>query len=102
MVKLVCKNVLFYSQGDETAYFEWVSKIKGVSKWEGVGDEVHLYLPKSTISQKSLRELVALFYRYDIDMHQLKQFADERNHRWFGDKAKVWHDKVFGKAKNSK
>jgi hypothetical protein len=96
MITLVCKEVLFYSECDELSFFEWISKIRSVSKWSGKADEIHLYLPKSTISDKSLRELVALFYRYNIDMRQLEQFTNDRNRRWFADKTKVWHYKVFG------
>jgi hypothetical protein len=71
MVKLICRKVVFNSEGDELSYFEWISRIRAVSRWEGVGDEIHLYLPRAAIPQKSLRELVALFYRYNIDMRQL-------------------------------
>lgn len=97
MVKLVYKGVLFYSEGDELSFFEWISKIKGVSSWEGIGDEIHLYVPKSNISIKNLEELIALFYRYNIDMRQLEQFANDRNHQWFTDRSTFWHDRVFGR-----
>lgn len=39
MIKLVCKRVIFYSQNDESAFFEGIAKIRGIKKWEGIGDE---------------------------------------------------------------
>jgi hypothetical protein len=96
MIKLVCKEVIFYSQNDELNFFNWISKIKSISKWEGLGWEIDLYLPRRRISDKSLRDLIALFYRYKIDMIQLQQFMNSRNEKWFLDKKSFWHKKVFG------
>lgn len=93
---LTCKRVLFLSEGDELAFFEWISKIRSIQKWEGKGDEIHLYPSSSAISEKGLRELIALFYRYEIDMHQLQQFVNDKNREWFTDKKSYWHKRVFG------
>ena len=79
MTKLVCKRVMFYSQNDEDAFFEWISKIKGIKRWEGVGDEIHLYFPKSATSNKCLRELMSLFYRYNVDRRQLLPLINDKN-----------------------
>jgi hypothetical protein len=37
-------------------------------------DEVHLHIPKKTVSDQCLRDLTALLYRNKIEMTQLKQF----------------------------
>jgi hypothetical protein len=88
--------VTFYAPGDEEVFFEWISKIRAIKKWKGVGDEIQLYLPSSTISQKSLREITALFYRYKINMSQLQQLVNDKNREWYIDKKKFWHKRVFG------
>jgi hypothetical protein len=99
MPKLICKGVIFYSQTDETSFFEWISRIKGIDRWEGIGDEVHLHLPKKKISDECLRDLTALLYRYKIEMSQLQQFVNEKNSEWYAAPGKYWHKKVFKQTK---
>jgi hypothetical protein len=98
MIKLVCKRVTFYSQNDETAFFEFLDRIKAISKWEGVGDEVHLYLPRVMISNTSLRDLLAVFYRYKIDMVQLQPLIINRKEERYKNKKAFWYKRVFGKS----
>ena len=96
MPKLICKRVTFYSDHDESAFFEWLSKIRGVTKVKGVFDEIHVYVPRKVVSNTCLRELTALFYRYKIDMGQLLQFVNEKNREWYTGKHAYWHKRVFG------
>lgn len=50
------------------------------------------------IVDNDLRELLALFYRYKIDMKQLRVFLNEQNKEWFYGRPKgYWHYRVFGK-----
>ena len=102
MVKLVCKRVGYYSLLDEDAFFEWINKIKCVKKFEGIGDELHLYVAKSYVSQTCIRELFSLFRRYKIDTHQLRQLATNKNHSWFEDKQQYWYEDIFGEKPHSK
>jgi hypothetical protein len=95
MTKLVCKRVTFYSQNDEDAFFEWISKIRGIKRWEGVGDEIHLYLPKSTTSNKCLRELMSLFSRYNVDRRQLQPLLNDKNRQLYMDYNPGGHHNVY-------
>ena len=95
MPKLVCKGVTFYSQNDEIAFFDWISRIKGIKRWEGIVDEVHIHIPKKTVSDQCLRDLTALLYRYNIEMTQLQQFITEKNRDWYTSPKMYWHKKVF-------
>jgi hypothetical protein len=99
--KLICKRVIFYSRNDESAFIDWLSGIRGIKKWEGVRDEIHVYVPKSTISNTCLRELTALFFRYKIDMRQLQQFVNDNNRQWYARETAYWHRGVFGKKGTS-
>jgi hypothetical protein len=94
MPVLTCRKVLFYSEGDELSFFAWVGKIKAIRRWEGRGDCILLHVPRR-VSGKELRELLALFYRYRIDMGQLAQFQTPANDGWFADPKKDWHKLVF-------
>jgi hypothetical protein len=102
MIKLICKRVSFYSLNDELAFDEWINKIKCIKKFEGIGDEMHLYVHKSYISQTCLREILSLFYRYHIEMRQLQQLATSKNREWFENKHKYWYKSVFGEVKKPK
>lgn len=47
------------------------------------------------ISEESLRDLLALFWRYKIPMHQLAQFENAQNTKWFRALHMYWHASVF-------
>lgn len=80
---------------DEDAFFEWVYKIKSIIKIEGIGTELYLYCKNKNISRIDLKEIISLFYRYNIDMKQLKIFLNAKNKDWFNNSEKYWYKKVF-------
>jgi len=99
-IKLVCKRVDFYSDFDEDAFFEWLKKISCISKIEGFGEELCINVDRNKFTEMDLREMLALFYRYDIDMKQLEIFLSDENKPWFFDnKGSFWYDKVWGKRR---
>ena len=96
MVKLVCKRVRFYSAFDEDVFFEWLKKISCASTVKGFGEELYIAIDKSKFTEMNLREILALFYRYNIDMKQLEVFLNDDNKSWFFDnKEAFWHRKIF-------
>jgi hypothetical protein len=86
--------VRFYANGDEAAFHNWLGNIKTIRRVEGIGDAILLHLPRR-LSNAALRELLALFHRYDIEMSQLAQFESPSNRAWFADPKKYWHKRVF-------
>ena len=98
MPKLSCKRVMFYSEGDECSFFNWIKEINCIKKIEGVGDTILLHIKSRKVSNVCLHELIALFHRYKIDMKQLSQFLNDNNKEWFFDnKQGFWHKKTFKK-----
>jgi len=96
MPKLYCKRVTFYSQEDEESFFYWINNINCIRKFDGEGDTIILHIKTRNISNVCLRELLALFHRYKIDMKQLSQFHNDSNRDWFFEnKSAYWHRKVF-------
>jgi hypothetical protein len=73
MTKLVCKRVKFFSEQDELRFFAWIESISGVQRWEGVSDEIHIFV-RSRLSDRSKHELWGLFRRYQIPVRQLTEF----------------------------
>jgi len=88
---------MFYSQTDESLFFQWIDSILPVVDSDGRLEELYLYLPSYHIPSRDLWELLALFYRYSIDMKQLRCFLNDDNREWFYEGQKgFWFDKVFG------
>jgi hypothetical protein len=88
----------YLSQGDEAAFFAWLNSIPGVVSVAGFGRELHIRLRSKRLSQHSLRELIALYARYDGEMSELAQFATDANSAWFKAPGAIWHRSVFGGA----
>ncbi len=94
---LICKWVKFYSSYDEDAFFEWIKKIPSIKKIDGRLNELYLYFDSADIPRQDLREILALFHRYNVDMKQLSVFLNEKSKEWFSEnKNAYWHKKVFG------
>lgn len=94
MVYLDCSGVHFCSQLDEKHLFEWAQEISCFVRWE----QDTLVVRSRRISEAALRDLLALFWRYNIPMGQLAQFQSSTNKAWFSAPHMYWHKKVFGNA----
>lgn len=92
---LECVSVSFYSDGDEKMFFEWLSEIKSIKKIYGEGCSLFVDVV-DTVTDDDLRELVAIFFRYNVTMSQLKCFLTPDNKAWFqGNKESFWYKRVF-------
>ena len=89
--QLVATGVRYLSQGDETSFFEWLGRIECVQNVRGEGRSLFIELG-SPPTDEDLRELIGLFYRYDIDMPQLAGFADRE---WVRNPDAFWHQRLF-------
>lgn len=97
MIKLECKKLRFCSELDETTFFDRMGKIKciDIDAWEGYiwGSIIHVKSKK--VSDVCLRELISLFYRYNISMSQLSIFLNEKNKKWLLNEKAYWYKKIF-------
>jgi hypothetical protein len=96
MPTFIAKSVTYYAPGDEAAFFRWLGEIACIDSVEGVGKELRIVVGRNQISDKSLRELIAIFHRYKVSMRQLAQFRTTKNAAWFADPRTFWSRKVFG------
>ncbi len=90
-LKLVATGVHYLSQGDETSFFGWLQRIGCVRDVRGVGHSLVIDL-SSLPTDEDLRELIGLFYRYEIDMRQLAQFAERE---WVRNPDAFWYQRLF-------
>jgi hypothetical protein len=91
MVRLACSGITFWSQLDERLFFGGALQISGVLRWE----QDTLVLKSLNLSQRALRDLIGLFFRYQIPMRQLAQFRNSKNEVWFAAPQTYWHAHVF-------
>jgi hypothetical protein len=94
-VILTAKRVWYFSEYDEAAFFEWLRKLACVTRYEGESDVLSIYIDPSTVDEDALRELLALFRRYAVEMKQLRTFDRDEFANWFRDPRAYWHAAVF-------
>ena len=94
MPRLNCTPRTFYSQADEAGFFSALRSVGAAKNIKGIKDTLVASFP-TRISESTLRDLIGIFYRYEIDMTQLKQFRNSANEDWFHDTKSFWFKRVF-------
>ncbi len=92
---LSAKRVWYFSEHDEAAFFEWLDKLPCVQRYEGKLDVLSIYVDPSKVNESSVRELLALFRRYSVEMTQLRVLDRDEFASWFRDPRAYWHAAVF-------
>lgn len=69
------EGTTYWSQGDEDAHFAWMKAIACIRSVQGAGRRVYLDIDDKRVSEEDLRELHALYRRYDGDHAQLARLA---------------------------
>ena len=94
-IRLECKDIEYLSAIDEDQFFGWLDKIECIDDITGIGDTLYLTI-NSEFSDENLREIIALFSRYQVEMTQLQKLLTDDNRHWFYEnKESYWQDDVF-------
>lgn len=96
-MKLRVQGPTYFSQNDETAMFEWLGRISVVRAVTGEGRDLVIAL-KCAPTDNQLRDLLALFFRYRMDMTPLAALRTHKNQIWFSDRGSYWFEAVFGRS----
>lgn len=96
IIELEACRVRFFSHCDEEAFFGWLDKLLCVENYVGRGDVLIISIAKSAVDEDALRELLALFRRYNLDMKQMRVFDCSEFAEWFRDPRGYWFGSVFG------
>jgi hypothetical protein len=94
-IELLGTRVRFYSQLDETAFFEWLKNIRCTKGVRGSGEHICIDINIEELTAEDLRDLLAIFYRYKINMKQLLALNKPEFHAWFHNKNAYWYKDVF-------
>ena len=101
VVELRADSVVFYSRQDEASLFARLQELPCVVDVAGMGRTLHIQVDRQRVDDEALRELLALFHRYEVDMRRLKVFDERRFARWFRRRQRYWHDAVFGQQERA-
>jgi hypothetical protein len=97
--ELIIQESTYYSQAGEDAFFDRLNSLRCVEAIKGASDGLHVTLC-GLPTDMQLRELVALLYRYGLDMTPLAALRNEKNEAWFAkNRETFWHGRVFGKSR---
>ena len=87
----------YFSENDETAMFEWLGRIAVVRDVTGERGDLIIVLKRAPTGNQ-LRDLLALFCRYRMDMTPLAVLRTAKNQSWFSDPGSYWFEAVFGRS----
>jgi hypothetical protein len=94
-VDLHARRVYFFSQEDEAAFFGWIKRMPCIARYAGIGGTIHIHVDPGHVDDDALRELIALFRRYEIEMKQLLVFVNESNRAWVTRPGSYWFGRMF-------
>ena len=97
-VEIQASDVGFFSKNDEAAFFEWLDKIACVEKYFGRLRTINIIIKNDALDEDSLRELLALFNRYKIDMKPLIKLDRPEFAAWFHNQKAYWYQAIFAPA----
>lgn len=94
-IEMKVESVTFFSEADEKMFFSWLDGLPFVRRYEGRGRALHIFVYAEKMNEEALRELIALFYRHDLNMRQLRIFDRPEFNQWFHNKRAYWYESVF-------
>lgn len=94
-MKITIQERMYYSQTDENAFFQRLYDMTCVKEVVGDADGLNIRFRRPP-NNDQLRDLIALLFRYDLDMTPLAALRTARNAAWFDKSNMFWHKRVFG------
>lgn len=93
----VARSVKYRSSNDERAFFEWLARIDGFESVKGVGNELHIQMNRD-LGEHGLRDVIALFFRYNIDLTQIPKVIPPPQQPWLLKEGMYWFSAMFPKG----
>lgn len=95
LIELQAESVIFYSPRDEASFFGWLHQMECVREVVGRGRSIYILVDRQKVDESDLRDFLAFFKRYGIDMAQLRTFDSEQFSGWFRRSRAYWYRRVF-------
>ena len=94
-IEIEAENVRYFSKNDENIFFEWIKKIPCITDTKGRLSTLYLTVQMDVLDDYQMRDILALFQRYQIDMRTLKKIIKSDFLDWINDPIKFWHYDLF-------
>ncbi len=75
--RLTCKEVVFYTQPDASAFFNWIDSFNNAGHSWGEKDEIYFHLKSNIIPPEDFFEILMFFKRYEVDTKQLQPYLTD-------------------------
>ena len=86
----------FYGRGDERRFFQGLSDLDCVKNVKGVGRGLVFDVNLNRLSKEKLFELLALLWRYQIDLAPFRRLAEtNKRFAWLGEPHFYWHANMY-------
>lgn len=94
-MKLTIDLTTFYSDGDERRFFHGLRENPAISGFRGVAQQLEITIVQSRLNHAALRDLIALFWRYQIPLSPLSKIANIRRFEWLNNDKWYWYKSMF-------
>lgn len=95
MLRITLESVEFYSFLDEELFFGWLKSIPAYQRCDGVGRSLVVEFDEGLVCEEMVRELLALFLRYEHALAPLAIFSNFKGGEFLLDKGGPWFSQVF-------
>lgn len=85
----------YYSYLDEENFFKWIESNPAVTAVERQGGRLIISFKSARIAEQDLRDLIAVFARYQISMRDIKKFAAGEHKQWLNNPDAYWYRSIF-------
>jgi hypothetical protein len=89
-------KVWYYSDGDKSPLFSGLHDNPAFLNVKGYGTKLDIKVNARKLTRQSLYDLVALFFRYKVDMKELKPLLNSRTVEWLELYMPDWLDLITG------
>lgn len=94
VIVFILREPWFGSKLDECAFFGWLQAVPGVISVIGVQTGLRVTVDLSLFNDLSLKEMLSLYYRYELDFGELKIFINYKNSLWVCRPTMYWWDRL--------
>ena len=86
----------FYSHGDERRFFQGLNEVDCINNVRGVGRGLVFDVNLSRLGREKVFELIALLWRYQIDLTPLRVLAENnKKFTWLSEAKFYWHASMY-------
>ncbi len=89
----------FYSMGDERRFFQGLEEVAALKNVVGSGRDLFLNFDMRLLGQETLRDLIALLWRYQISIEPFALLAERKKFAWLRDEQAYWYKNMGEKKK---